>query len=139
MRVLTFLFLVSSLLFAYQKGDKVNAPQLGISQSGVYVVDFFASWCNSCKKELPLINNLSAKGVNVIGVDVDENIQDATNFTQEMGLNFKVVKDPKGEIIKSFNPPGMPAIYIIKNGKVIDTIFGAHDSIDKFILSKIGA
>lgn len=137
MRFIAAILLFCSLLFGYQKGDRVDVPQLGIG-SGIYVIDFFASWCGSCKKELPQIKNLSAKGINVIGVDVDENIQDANNFLQEMELNFKVIKDPKGKIIQKFNPPGMPAIYIVKDGIVQEAIFGAHDSIDKLILSKIG-
>lgn len=137
-RVILYI-LFSTMLFAYQKGDSVNVTKLGISSNGVYLVDFFASWCNSCQKELPLIKKLSAKGVNVIGIDVDENIDDANRFLQDMKLNFRVIKDPKGDIIKTFNPPGMPAIYIVKDGKVIDTIFGAHDNIDRYILSKIGA
>jgi len=138
MKRLFLYILFSTIVFAYQKGDSIDGSKLGISSNGVFVVDFFASWCNSCKKELPLIKKLSAKGVNIIGVDVDENIDDANRFLQEMQLNFKVIKDPKGEIIKRFNPPGMPAIYIIKDGKVVDTIFGAHDNIDSYILSKIG-
>ena len=137
MKKILFFLIFSSALFAYQKGDRVNVPNLGIG-SGVYVVDFFASWCDSCKKELPLIKNLSAKGISIIGVDVDENIEDANRFIQEMGLNFKVIKDPKGKIIQKFNPPGMPAVYIIKDGIVQDAIFGAQNSIDKLILSKIG-
>ncbi len=137
MKKILFFLIFSSALFAYQKGDRVNVPNLGIG-SGVYVVDFFASWCDSCKKELPLIKNLSAKGINIIGVDVDENIEDANRFIQEMGLDFKVIKDPKGKIIQKFNPPGMPAVYIIKDGIVQDAIFGAQNSIDKLILSKIG-
>ncbi len=137
MKKILFFIIFSSALFAYQKGDRVNVPNLGIG-SGVYIVDFFASWCDSCKKELPLIKNLSAKGISIIGVDVDENIEDANRFIQEMGLNFKVIKDPKGKIIQKFNPPGMPAVYIIKDGIVQDAIFGAQNSIDKLILSKIG-
>ncbi len=140
MRFIITLFMLSSMLFAYQQGDSLDqkiSQKLNIEPNKVYVVDFFASWCASCKKELPLISKLNDKidknSVEIIGVDVDEDIKKAELFQKEMQLSFKVINDPKSDIIKVFDPVGMPAIYIIKDGKVSNLFLGAKDHIDEII------
>ena len=76
--------------------------------------------------------------IELIGIDVDENLEKGQTFQKELreakSLNFRVVDDPKGEIVKLFEPVGIPALYIVKDGKVIDFLFGAKDNIDKLLL-----
>ena len=139
-----------SLLFAYQKGENISSPiaqKLGLQKDKIYVIDFFASWCSSCKRELPYISSFAqsqaGKNVEVIGIDVDENVHEGKAFQQMLkaknALNFKVVNDPHSEIIKRFDPIGMPAIYIVKNAKVQELILGAKDSIDTLLSVKVKA
>ncbi len=146
MRFIITLVMLSSLLFAYQKGDSLDqkvVQKLELQPNKIYIVDFFASWCASCKKELPLISKLSNRidknSVEIIGIDVDEDINKAKSFQKEMQLSFKVINDPKSDIIKLFDPVGMPAIYIVKNGKVVNLLLGAKDDIDKLLEADIKA
>ncbi|MRI58135.1 MAG: cytochrome C biogenesis protein [Epsilonproteobacteria bacterium] len=120
------LLLVALSLFGMDRG---LMSKLGIQEKGVYVIDFFASWCHSCQKELPLLNAMDS--VQIIGVDVDENMDDGKAFVKKLGLKFKVIYDPKGEIVSKFDPPGIPALYIIKDGEVVHSIIGARPHIDK--------
>ncbi len=145
MRYLTVLFFLITLAFSYQKGDLISKEiqnKLGLEKDKIYIIDFFASWCPSCKKEMPYISkvnsNLDQNRVNIIGVCVDEDIKEGQKFQKELkeanALNFKVIDDPKGEIIKEFNPAGMPALFFIKDNKVQESIIGAKANIDKAIL-----
>ncbi len=120
------LLLVALSLFGM---DKALLQKLGIQERGVYVVDFFASWCHSCQKELLLLNSMNS--VEIVGVDVDENIDEGKTFVKKLGLKFKVIYDPKGEIVSKFDPPGIPALYIIKDGEVVRSIIGARPHIDR--------
>ena len=140
-----FVFLTASL-FAYEKGDMLDKEiqkDLGLKNDKVYIIDFFASWCGSCKKEIPLISKanmvLDAKSVEIIGVDVDKDAQKAAVFQKQLKsnhtLNFRVVNDVDNHIIHAFNPIGMPALYYVKNGRVENIIFGAVDDIDKKIIT----
>ena len=145
MKKLLILFIVTSM-FAYQKDDNVDiglAKKIEMESEKIYVVDFFASWCASCKKELPLIShlqqNLDASRVEIVGVDVDEELLKGQVFQKDLQLSFRVVDDTKGEIVKVFNPVGMPAIYIIKESKVIEVIVGAKDHIDVLLSDKLKA
>ena len=148
--VILLLITTFSLLFAYQKGESISNPivqKLGLQKDKIYVIDFFASWCGSCKKELPYISSFAqsqiGKNVEVIGIDVDENMDEGEAFQQMLkaknALNFKVINDPHGEIIKRFNPIGMPAIYIVKNAKIQELIVGAKDSIETLLIKKVKA
>ena len=139
--IFSILFM-TALLFGYQKGDVVSkdiATKLNLQKNKVYVIDFFASWCESCKKEMPhlssIYNKIDKKRVGFIGVDVDEDINQGKNFQKELRdankLTFKVIDDPKNEIIKEFNPIGMPALFFIKENRVVEMILGARDNIDE--------
>ena len=128
-------------LMALETGDKL--PQniqdnLKLESDKVYVIDFFASWCKSCKKELPLIANVyNEKIAEVIGVNVDKNQEDGEKFVKELNLSFPIVYDTNKNLVESFNPLGFPAVYYVKNGKVINVIFGAVDEIDKKIANDL--
>ncbi len=139
MKKIVLYLILTTILFAYQKGDNVSqiANKIGINDKRIYVVDFFASWCSSCKKELPLIRKLTNNNLTIIGIDVDEDIDNAISFKKEMKLDFKVINDPNGEIVKKFNPIGFPSLYIIKNYKIVETIYGAKNDIDKVVTNII--
>ncbi len=143
--VLSLLFGVFTL-FAYEKGDALSSgvvEKLQLKEDKIYIIDFFASWCHSCEKEIPQIsklnNTLDTKRFEIVGVDVDKDSSKAEAFQKNMRanekLNFRVVNDAKSAIIKEFKPIGMPSLYIVKNLKVENMIFGAVDNIDEHIVN----
>ncbi|QKJ22726.1 TlpA family protein disulfide reductase [Poseidonibacter lekithochrous] len=139
--ILVFLLLVvtSNVTFAYEVGDKIDdsvATKIGSVTGKVTIVDFFASWCASCEKELPLINKINAEkldNVQIIGIDTDEEVSEGIAFQERLKVNFKVINDDKHILVNKFSPYGMPALYYIKDNKVQKIIFGAIDDIDKVI------
>lgn len=138
-----FLVIISSLMLvaqahAYRVGDVVEKEVMGalsIDPEKLTLVDFFASWCTSCKKELPLINNMTfdAKRVEVVGVCTDEELSKGVAFQKKLGLKFRIVNDTKQTIVSKFSPFGMPALYYVLGGKVVKVRQGALPSIDKKI------
>jgi len=98
---------------------KVDAAKF---KGKVVIVDFWASWCEPCKIELPALNKLHKKykgKLTVIGVNVDENIAEAKAFLKDHPVGFDLVHD-KG--MKSANALGiekMPTSFILSNGKIV--------------------
>lgn len=134
----------SSSLFAFGVGDRLDnqtISDLKLKNEKVYVIDFFASWCASCKIELPLISKVNTlinkDKYEIIGVDSDKNIEKGKSFVKKLNLNFSVVYDNKSKLISKFNPIGVPAIYYIKNFEIQKVIYGAVQDIDKKILNDI--
>lgn len=130
-------------LNAYEVGDVIDedvASKLQLGQE-LTIVDFFASWCVSCKKELPHVNALSQElnvsEVKFVGIDTDKDVNKGLAFQKKLDLKFSIVEDSKQELVTKFNPIGMPAIYYIKDKKILKIIFGAIDNIDDIIKNDI--
>ncbi|MCH9740815.1 MAG: TlpA family protein disulfide reductase [Epsilonproteobacteria bacterium] len=119
---------------AEENQTKIILNKLNMQDDKVYLIDFFASWCKSCKKELPLISKVhNAKLVEVIGINVDKKREDGEAFVKELELPFRVIYDEDKSFIEAFDPMGFPAMYYMKNGKILNVVFGAVDSVDKKI------
>lgn len=142
------LLLAASLLApgaqAFKPGDTVDPAvleKLGAAPGKITVIDFFAEWCVSCRKELPLLSALHSrsnqKKTDFVGIDTDDNPAAAEAFQKELkarnALSFRVVNDPEQAIVRKFKPRGYPALYIIKDGKVAREHLGAMPDIDAVI------
>ena len=101
----------------------------------VILVDFWATWCDPCRAEIPelvkLQKNLGAKGFVVLGVSMDEDISEVAPFAKKMRINYPIIlnggeRAPKGWIV-----PGLPTAYLIgRDGKVLLREFGSK-SVEK--------
>lgn len=130
-------------------GDTISEEvqkQLNIPAGKVGVVDFFASWCLSCAKEIPDIKKFIKEDGNdnahVVGIDVDEELEDGLAFQEELAIDFPVVNDVEQKIINEFSPIAMPALYYIKDNKVVGKHIGAVHHMDEKIkkdLQDLGA
>lgn len=142
--ILTSLLFAATLMAAYKDGSAVDEPVLEAlgGKGRIIVVDFFASWCHSCKEELPLVNTLAGHlnpaQVRLVGVNVDNKPEKGAEFVRELGVKFDVIYDPQKKIVGKFGPIGMPAIYYINaEGVVVKRRIGALNNIDRIILQDL--
>jgi peroxiredoxin len=89
----------------------------------VVYLDFWASWCGSCRVSLPLLSelrsDLSKNGFEVVGVNVDAQPKDGIKFLEKFPVSFPVLSDPKGETPELYRLKGMPTSYLIDKEGVI--------------------
>lgn len=89
----------------------------------VIYLDFWASWCGPCAKSFPFMRDLhqglGAKGLQLIGVNLDESSEDAKAFLEKNPANFPIVVDKNGECAKKFEVKAMPSSYLIGRDGVI--------------------
>ena len=102
-----------------------QSAELSQFKGKVVYVDFWASWCGPCAKSFPFMNEmheqLKEQGLQVVGVNLDENQQDAKEFLAKYPARFAVLADASEnkQCAKDFNVQAMPSSYIIdQNGKV---------------------
>ena len=90
----------------------------------VVLIDFWASWCEPCKAELPALNALykkmHARGLEILGVNVDEAEADALEFLKGRPVDFPIVFDgEKKELLTAVEAQVMPTSLILdKQGNV---------------------
>ena len=113
-----------------------------------YVINFWATWCLPCKKELPDLNLLSLKlqkyKINVITVSIDKkNIKDQLLFLKNNGAsNLSSFFDKKMHLYKALKLRGIPTTILVnKSGFIVSKHEGVlewgKDKIVKNILNLI--
>ena len=99
------------------------------SKGKVTYVDFWASWCSPCRKEMPdskkLREDYASKGVEFIYISTDENFVDWERANNQIGLDknhsFLLTNASDSPLKKQFNIKTIPRYMLInKEGKVID-------------------
>ena len=89
----------------------------------VIYVDFWASWCGPCAKSFPFMNalnkDLKKLGLLVIGVNMDENVDEAKQFLENYPASFTIVSDPDKQCAKGFDVKAMPSSYLVDRTGVI--------------------
>jgi cytochrome c biogenesis protein CcmG/thiol:disulfide interchange protein DsbE len=94
------------------------------------MVDFWASWCDPCRFEMPFITSLRAKylgRIDFIGVNYQDGREPAAAFVREFKINFPSYRDPDGKIGDGQGGIiGMPtAIFLDGRGREIHRQTGA--------------
>lgn len=89
----------------------------------VLVLNFWATWCAPCVREIPTLNELQRQfrdqGVVVVAVSVDKNENKYKNFLNRFRVSFDTARDPSADISASYGTFQYPETYIIKDGKVV--------------------
>ncbi len=115
---------------ALGRGETEAAPDLELPKLGgggdasladyrgkVVVLNFWASWCEPCKAESPLLERwhrrISNRGGTVLGVDMLDITDDAQDFIAEYGLSYPMLKDKDGHGIETFGVVQYPETFVI--------------------------
>jgi len=93
------------------------------------VVNFFASWCDPCREEMPLINDLASKGAqngySVLGIAVEDTRAAVTEFAKETKLVFPIALDLNSTVKRAYRIFGPPATFFIDGqGFFRDVVIG---------------
>ena len=97
------------------------------------LLNFWATWCEACKEELPsmqrLHDEMAKEGVQVVAVSIDrtgpEKIQ---HYVDEYHLTFPILLDPNQQARREYFIMGLPTSYLIDaQGKLRGFISGARE------------
>jgi cytochrome c biogenesis protein CcmG/thiol:disulfide interchange protein DsbE len=106
--------------FKTDQGREVSPENFG---GKVLVLNFWATWCAPCVREIPTLNEFQRQfrdqGVVVVAVSIDKNPAKYQNFLNRFHVSFDTMRDPEADISSSYGTFQIPETYIIKNGKVV--------------------
>jgi cytochrome c biogenesis protein CcmG/thiol:disulfide interchange protein DsbE len=97
------------------------------------MINFFASWCDPCREEMPLINELAAKsgkdGYGVLGIAVEDTRAAIMQYAQEAKLVFPIALDLNSTVKRAYRIFGPPATFFIDGqGTIRDVVIGPMTS-----------
>lgn len=101
------------------------------------VLNFWASWCTPCKKEMPVLQEFATENpdVRVVGVAVNDGESDSREFAQRRGIEFPLGVDGDGSVSADYGVTGLPVTVVIDgDGQVATTWFGeiTREELDLF-------
>lgn len=88
---------------------------------------FWASWCQPCREEAPIIERLwpeyRDRGYTFVGVNIIDSEDAAREFIDEFGLSFPMVRDVDGAVYLDYGVYGVPESFFLAPGLEVDTKF----------------
>lgn len=91
----------------------------------VVLIDFWATWCVSCRETIPVLQRLKAKygdkGLVVAGITVDKGPkQKVAKFVRKMKMDYQILWDAEDTLSKPFGYEGLPSVYLFgRDGALI--------------------
>lgn len=90
---------------------------LGGLKGQVVLINFWATWCGPCRKEMPLLEQIQKKyaplGFTMVGINVEEDTRLMDTFLKDVPVSFPVLLDPANGVSKLYNVSAMPSTVIV--------------------------
>lgn len=95
-----------------------------------YLLNFWATWCPSCKFEHPYLNSLASEGVRIIGVNYKDERDLAVAWLRDYANPYEVdIYDPNGDLGFELGVTGAPETFFVDSSGTIQHRFqGPIDS-----------
>ena len=105
------------IIFEDFEGNTINLKEY---KSKIYILNFWATWCAPCKKEMPSLDNLHKNdNIEVFAINVEEKNKNKTKkFFKDLDIkNLSIYFDPELELTKSLSLRGLPTTIILNQDK----------------------
>jgi len=108
------------------KGEKHS---LSDYKGKVVLLNFWATWCPPCVKEMPSMQRLQdkyqGKDFEILAVNMGEDSTTIEIFLQKMTINFPILLDSDGAILKQWKIFAFPTTFLVdKEGNIAYALFG---------------
>lgn len=104
--------------FTLRNLDGSGTTSLAALRGQVVVLNFWASWCDPCKDEAPILQDFwltvaQPQGVAMVGIDTQDLSDDARAFAKTYGLTYPLVHDAGGEVGRAYGVGAFPETFVL--------------------------
>lgn len=111
----------------------LNNPNAKVARENIigkpFIMNFWASWCTTCKQEHAFLNELSANGIQIVGVNYKDDADAAKAILKDLKDPYSVnVVDQSGRYAIDMGVFGAPESFVVDaNGIIVEKVVGAID------------
>ncbi len=89
----------------------------------LFYIDFWASWCLPCSHSFSFLNDINQdlkdKGLQVLGINIDQGFEDSKAFLAKNPANFTVLSDIDAKCVTAFDVKVMPSSYLVDRQGIV--------------------
>ncbi|MFO7543228.1 MAG: TlpA disulfide reductase family protein [Thiobacillus sp.] len=100
----------------------------------VVLVNFWATWCPPCRREMPsmqrLLDQFKGEAFSVLAVDIGEGADTIEAFTSQLDtmLNFPILLDTRSHTLQAWKVAGLPTTFLVdRQGRIIASAIGGRE------------
>ncbi len=109
------------------------------------IIDFFATWCKPCNRELSAISEMyddwqAETGVKLIAISIDQaqNIHKVKPLVDQLGWPFEVLLDPNSDLKRALGIQLIPCTLVLDgNGKIVYRHLGYTDGEEEELINEV--
>jgi thiol-disulfide isomerase/thioredoxin len=112
-------------------GQMLDLAQL---KGKVVLINFWATWCPPCRREMPSMERLSralaGEAFGVLAVDVGEDADTITAFTSQLDtpLGFPILLDTRSRVMQAWKVAGLPTSFLVdRQGRIVASAVGGRE------------
>ena len=104
-----------------------------------FIIDFFATWCKPCMRELEALNELypdwqdqTGVQIYIVSIDQAQDVQKVRPLVDGKGWDFHVLLDPNGTLKRAMNVQNVPHLFVLdSHGNIVYNHTGYADGDEK--------
>ena len=104
-----------------------SSESLSDFRGKVVLVNMFASWCEPCQAEAPVLRHaeqvLAAHGGTVLGVTYQDNADSDISYMRQYHLSFPVIRDVNGNLAHAFGVAQVPESFVVNRAGKIQALW----------------
>jgi thiol-disulfide isomerase/thioredoxin len=117
-----------------QPVEEFTEETLAQYQGKIVLLNFWATTCVPCRKEMPELEAIYRKyrdhGVVVLGLSASDSSEDITAFANELGLTFPILRDSQRKASDAYEVRFLPtSVLLNRNGQVVTRKVGVIDKV----------
>jgi len=108
----------------------------------VVIVNFWATWCPPCRKEMPSMQRaweiLKKENIEMLAINVGEDSDQIFSFTAEYPVEFPLIMDKDSSVVRQWKVRGLPTTYIVNPaGQIVYQAIGDREWDSDEIMNQI--